>query len=136
MNVNFVPNIKSMSERLSIRGVGDSPMESDTKLSGRRQRSSSKKESSSTARKLKGNSNEEGALKVVVRVRPLSQKEINEGHTQMLDVVGENVIVVKDETIQSTDYLRVNRSKEKQFAFDLVFGESASQEDVFNSSTK
>ena len=46
------------------------------------------------------------------------------------------VVVLKDPESECDDILRRNRSREKRYAFDQVFGETSSQEMVFNSTSK
>ena len=47
------------------------------------------------------------------------------------------VVVVMDPGITAPDdYLRLNKSKEKRYAFDYVFDENCGQTEVFNHTTK
>jgi kinesin family protein 18/19 len=77
----------------------------------------------------------EDKFTVVVRVRPLSQKERFSGAVEVVQVVGESVVVVTDPPAADDDYLRVNRSREKKFAFDCAFDARASQKQVFERTT-
>eukprot|EP00002_Diphylleia_rotans_P039743 TRINITY_DN9291_c0_g1_i1.p1 TRINITY_DN9291_c0_g1~~TRINITY_DN9291_c0_g1_i1.p1 ORF type:complete len:787 (-),score=169.65 TRINITY_DN9291_c0_g1_i1:285-2645(-) len=69
-------------------------------------------------------------LLVAVRVRPLWKKESSIGCKNVVRVVEEKLVVILDPT-EGEDYLRANRSREKQFAFDQVFDDEASQQKVF-----
>eukprot|EP00605_Chrysophyceae_sp_TOSAG23-4_P002807 GSChrysophyteH1.ASY1.ANO1.3091.1 assembled CDS len=63
---------------------------------------------------------------VSVRVRPLLKH----------DVVKKSFVVILDPAQQKPDVLRVNRSREKQYAFDYVFENSSSQEATYHHTTK
>jgi kinesin family protein 18/19 len=71
---------------------------------------------------------------VAVRVRPLMKHENMKKN--IIRVINGKVVVVMDPTQDKLDVLRVNRSKEKQYAFDLVFDVNSSQEEVYYKSTK
>ena len=42
------------------------------------------------------------------------------------------VVIVSDPPVSEEDYLRVNRSREKRFAFDRVFDKDSNQQEVFD----
>jgi kinesin family protein 18/19 len=46
------------------------------------------------------------------------------------------VLVVLDPADQEEDYLRVNRSREKQYAFDTVFDTNCTTKQVFEATTQ
>jgi kinesin family protein C2/C3 len=61
-----------------------------------------------------------GNLRVYCRVRPMSKKEISNGHKEVTDFVGDDAVRIVDE-----------RDKVKMFEFDTVFQPDSSQEAVF-----
>eukprot|EP00002_Diphylleia_rotans_P022956 TRINITY_DN4509_c0_g1_i3.p1 TRINITY_DN4509_c0_g1~~TRINITY_DN4509_c0_g1_i3.p1 ORF type:complete len:751 (+),score=179.87 TRINITY_DN4509_c0_g1_i3:64-2316(+) len=75
------------------------------------------------------------SLQVKVRVRPLSRKESQANLKSIARVVEEKLVVILDPT-EGEDYLRINRSRERQFAFDQVFDENASQLRIFAQSAE
>eukprot|EP00056_Hartaetosiga_gracilis_P011244 m.169111 g.169111 ORF g.169111 m.169111 type:complete len:1174 (-) comp13474_c0_seq1:427-3948(-) len=75
-------------------------------------------------------------LSVLVRVRPLLSHEESDGHKDILENVGDNVVVLMNPHFDISDVLRKNRAKEKRFAFDRTFHKSQTQKDVYTHSTK
>ncbi len=71
---------------------------------------------------------------VSVRVRPLMKHDVVK--KSCVRVLDSNVVVILDPAQQKPDVLRVNRTKEKQYAFDYVFEPSSSQEAIYHHSTK
>jgi len=86
--------------------------------------------------------NEDGegiySIDVAVRVRPLNHMEQSEQNC--VRVVEGGMVVVLDpnkmEGGQEEDYLRQNRSREKRYAFDHAFDETASQHDIYMATTE
>ncbi len=71
------------------------------------------------------------------RIRPLTEDEILEGSTAIGHKIAEdNMIVLMDPMEDPDDILRANRSREKQFVFDMVFDAKATQQEVFEKTTK
>jgi kinesin family protein 18/19 len=72
-----------------------------------------------------------------VRCRPFSKKESESGQKSIIVSFQENLIVLLDPTSETVpeEAFRLNRSKEKQFAFDIVIDSAASQLDVFGKTT-
>ncbi|XP_025897027.1 kinesin-like protein KIF18A [Nothoprocta perdicaria] len=84
-------------------------------------------------------------VKVVVRVRPESQKERDGNFTKVVHVVDQNLLVFdpKEEEVSFFHGKRlahrdINKRKQKdlKFVFDAVFAESSSQLEVFEHTTK
>ncbi len=71
---------------------------------------------------------------VAVRCRPLNQKEKDFSSQQTLNIINKKLIILKDPN--GITNINNNRSKEISMAFDYVFDEYASQENIFNSTTK
>jgi hypothetical protein len=74
------------------------------------------------------------SIDVAVRVRPLLPSEADNGCKSILRVLEERIVVALDpaKLIENNlDYLRLNRSREKRYAFDKAFDESATQEYVY-----
>nr|XP_012614277.1 kinesin-like protein KIF19 [Microcebus murinus] len=70
-------------------------------------------------------------LMVALRIRPLSDTELEEGATVIAHKVGAQMVVLMDPGEDPEDTLRTHRSRERAFIFDTVFDEHASQEDVY-----
>ncbi|XP_032447480.1 kinesin-like protein KIF19 [Lynx canadensis] len=73
---------------------------------------------------------------VALRIRPLSDTELEEGATVIAHKVGDQVAVLMDPDEDPEDTLRAHRSREKTFIFDTVFDQHASQEDVYRATTQ
>lgn len=74
----------------------------------------------------------ENSILVAVRIRPLSENEMSKGERDTLRAVEGRVVVVLDPREDSEqDYLRAHRSKERRYAFDVAFGQSSDQHEVF-----
>ncbi|XP_012494364.1 PREDICTED: kinesin-like protein KIF19 [Propithecus coquereli] len=70
-------------------------------------------------------------LMVALRIRPLSDTELEEGATVIAHKVGAQMVVLMDPGEDPEDTLRTHRSRERAFIFDTVFDEHATQEDVY-----
>ncbi|XP_035578130.1 kinesin-like protein KIF19 [Zalophus californianus] len=75
-------------------------------------------------------------LMVALRIRPLSDTELEEGATITAHKVGDQMVVLMDPGEDPEDTLRAHRSREKTFIFDTVFDQHASQEDVYRATTQ
>ncbi|KAM9373126.1 kinesin-like protein KIF18A [Phaethornis superciliosus] len=84
-------------------------------------------------------------VKVVVRVRPESQKEKDGNFSKVVHVVDQHILVFdpKEEEVnffqgKKLTHRDINRriKKDLKFVFDAVFGESSSQLEVFEHTTK
>ena len=72
---------------------------------------------------------------VAVRVRPLMKHDVvKRSCVRTLD--GKVVVIMDPAQGDKQDILRANRSREKQYAFDFVFEPGASQENIYNNTTK
>ncbi|XP_010641085.1 kinesin-like protein KIF19 [Fukomys damarensis] len=71
-------------------------------------------------------------LMVALRIRPLSEAELEEGATIIAHKVGNQAVVLMDPVEDPEDPLRAHRSRERTFIFDRVFDQHASQEDVYS----
>jgi len=71
---------------------------------------------------------------VSVRVRPLMKHDVVK--KSCVRVLDSKVVVILDPAAQKPDVLRVNRTREKQYAFDYVFEPSSSQEATYHHTTK
>lgn len=88
---------------------------------------------------------EEGSVTVVVRVRPQTPRE-QEGHRQsVVQVIGDRMLVFDPDDsslpaisvgCQARDFASRRKGKNLVFAFDRVFGESATQAEVFDNTTQ
>ncbi|KAL8610503.1 Kinesin-like protein kif19 [Nucella lapillus] len=75
-------------------------------------------------------------LTVALRIRPLTEDEILLGAHPTAHKVEDNMVVLMDPSEDPDDILRVNRSREKQFVFDCNFDGNATQQDVYEATTK
>ncbi|XP_066545982.1 kinesin-like protein KIF19 [Amia ocellicauda] len=75
-------------------------------------------------------------LMVAIRIRPISDAEVEEGATVVAHKVDDQMVVLMDPCEDPVDILRANRSREKTFMFDFAFNYTASQEDVYVGTTR
>ncbi|XP_019368507.1 PREDICTED: kinesin-like protein KIF19 [Gavialis gangeticus] len=75
-------------------------------------------------------------VQVALRIRPISEAELEEGASIIAHRVGDQMVVLMDPSEDPDDILRANRSREKTFIFDMVFDQKATQEEVYVSTTK
>ncbi|XP_016104680.1 kinesin-like protein KIF19 [Sinocyclocheilus grahami] len=75
-------------------------------------------------------------LTVALRIRPLNDAEIEEGATTVAHKIDSQMVVLMDPCEDSDNVLRVNRSREKTYMFDVAFDYTATQEDVYVATTK
>lgn len=83
-------------------------------------------------------------VKVVVRIRPPNVKEVEGNFREVVQAVDENVLVFDPKEAPVYEYgagrrrprdIRQRRYKDLKFAFDRVFGPSATNTDVYNETT-
>ncbi|XP_045850135.1 kinesin-like protein KIF19 [Meles meles] len=75
-------------------------------------------------------------LTVALRIRPLSDTELEEGAAVIAHKVGDQTVVLMGPSEDPEDTLRTHRSREKTFTFDAVLDQHASQEDVYRATTQ
>ncbi|XP_077019840.1 kinesin-like protein KIF19 [Tamandua tetradactyla] len=75
-------------------------------------------------------------LMVALRVRPMSVAELEEGATLIAHKVDEQMVVLMDPLEDPDDILRAHRSREKSYLFDVAFDFTATQEMVYQATTK
>ncbi|XP_041579799.1 kinesin-like protein KIF19 [Vulpes lagopus] len=75
-------------------------------------------------------------LMVALRVRPISVAELEEGATLIAHKVDEQMVVLMDPMEDPDDVLRAHRSREKSYLFDVAFDFTATQEMVYQATTK
>ena len=74
------------------------------------------------------------SMMVAVRLRPLWDKEIEAGDYNIVSVLESKVVVVVDPWYDAD--LNPNRTKEKKYAFDMVFDDQVGQDQVYNETAK
>ncbi|XP_060637179.2 kinesin-like protein KIF18B [Anolis sagrei] len=88
---------------------------------------------------------EEGSVMVVVRVRPQTPREQEANRQSVVQVAGNSMLVFDPEesnlsgfpvSFQAQDSASKRKGKNLTFAFDRVFGESSTQAEVFENTTK
>uniref|UniRef100_A0A8C6UF27 Kinesin-like protein n=1 Tax=Neogobius melanostomus TaxID=47308 RepID=A0A8C6UF27_9GOBI len=75
-------------------------------------------------------------VQVALRIRPLSDAEMEESATVVAHRVDQQMVVLMDPLEDPEDVLRANRSREKTYMFDVAFDFSNSQEEVYRATTK
>ncbi|KAJ3415073.1 Protein CBR-klp-13 [Chytridiales sp. JEL 0842] len=76
-------------------------------------------------------------LKVAVRIRPMTTKEITRDNAYaVLKALDDQNILVSDPSEDYADVLRQDRPREKVFTYERVFAETAEQMEVFENTTK
>ncbi|XP_077612174.1 kinesin-like protein KIF19 [Crocuta crocuta] len=76
------------------------------------------------------------AVGVALRVRPISVAELEEGATLIAHKVDEQMVVLMDPMEDPDDILRAHRSREKSYLFDVAFDFTATQDMVYQATTK
>jgi kinesin family member 18/19 len=74
---------------------------------------------------------------VCVRCRPLNPKEVQISNIETVKILNKKIVIVLD-PIEYNGHEEIfkNRSREQQYAFDYVFEQKSSQQDVYENSTK
>ncbi|EAS04332.2 kinesin motor catalytic domain protein (macronuclear) [Tetrahymena thermophila SB210] len=77
-------------------------------------------------------------IMVVVRTRPLNQRELTKSDYETLKILDNRVVVLLDPgyEMNQDDVLRKNRNKEMQFAFDFAFDKETDQVEVYKNSAQ
>uniref|UniRef100_A0A8C6DSQ0 Kinesin-like protein n=1 Tax=Moschus moschiferus TaxID=68415 RepID=A0A8C6DSQ0_MOSMO len=75
-------------------------------------------------------------LMVALRVRPISVAELEEGATLIAHKVDDQMVVLMDPMEDPDDILRAHRSREKSYLFDVAFDFTATQEMVYQATTR
>lgn len=76
---------------------------------------------------------------VAVRVRPILRQDKLKPYRPIVKVLNNNIVIVLDPSKldeANKDILRVNRSREKRYAFDFVFDPECPQPHVYENTTK
>lgn len=74
-------------------------------------------------------------IMVAVRIRPMNERELASQSNPVISAIDSNLIVLFDPSLEkNTGEVPRNRSKEKNYAFDVVFREEATQNEVFEKS--
>ncbi|XP_073409834.1 kinesin-like protein KIF19 [Dendrobates tinctorius] len=74
-------------------------------------------------------------ITVAVRIRPLNQTEVEEGMQSITYKLGEQMLLLKDPNEDADDY-RASRARQRTFIFDEVLDQCASQDQMYESTTK
>jgi kinesin family protein 18/19 len=83
----------------------------------------------------KGTSN----ILVAVRARPLSRKERETDPFEVLEILDGKVVILLDPSTDAPkpeEAFRINRTKEKQYAFDFAFAQDSTQQEVYQKTTR
>lgn len=74
---------------------------------------------------------------VAVRCRPLHTQEAVAGGKAIIKVMDRKTVVLEDPQITAADdYLRINKSKERRYAFDQAFDETVATRQVYENTTR
>jgi len=97
---------------------------------GKSGKSNNKVKRKGNARPAKEAEDSASNILVTVRVRPFPAKY--KGAPPVVRVIEGKVVVVLDPAEDEEDYLRINRTREKQYAFDTVFDTGSTTQEVFD----
>ncbi|KAM9305492.1 uncharacterized protein PAF06_014052 [Gastrophryne carolinensis] len=75
-------------------------------------------------------------ITAALRIRPFSQLEMERGVQCITHKLGEQILLLKDPSGESKDFLQAKRSRDRTFVFDAVFDQEATQEQVYRSTVK
>lgn len=77
------------------------------------------------------------SILVCIRCRSLNTKEIQVSNIETIKILNKKIVIVLD-PIEYNGHEEIfkNRSREQQYAFDYVFEQKASQQEVYDNSTK
>lgn len=102
--------------------------------------------STSTSASVKNDAASQANVKVIVRVRPENEREIQGGHRIVVKVIDEKMLIFDPKAEENPFYyqgvaqkgrdLLKKQNKEMEFVFDRVFAADSSNLDVFEGSTK
>ncbi|KMS97420.1 hypothetical protein BVRB_5g127020 isoform A [Beta vulgaris subsp. vulgaris] len=89
---------------------------------------------STTSRNNNNNNNNNSRVLVFVRLRPMMNREKEAGCRTCIRILNRRDVYLTD-FASDNDYLRLNRFRGRHFTFDASFPESASQLDVYSTTT-
>ena len=72
---------------------------------------------------------------VVIRCRPLNEKERKSGSEDMVKIMDEKMIVVKDPGHFADNIMRQKRVRERSYAFDAAFDTSSETKSIYDATT-
>jgi hypothetical protein len=78
----------------------------------------------------------ESNILVAVRLRPMLKKEEDAEYKDIVRTMDSKMVVLLDPGVDSDDILRMNRSREKRYAFDYVFDATSTQQEVYKSTVR
>lgn len=121
----------------SVISPQTSPNKSIKSVKSMNSTTKSKEKTTSPKSDLVINDTSLSAIKVVVRIRPLLQKEIENGVKSCCDCRHNSVITItKLPAIDTTSFMKSNLISSNEYQYDNVFDHTASQIDVFNNSVR
>ena len=80
------------------------------------------------------NSDKKSSITVAIRVRPLNQTELEITSVEGIKIINSNSLIVSSDPNSANK--KTNLIKEHTFFFDYVFGQSASQEEIYQKTTQ
>jgi hypothetical protein len=78
---------------------------------------------------------EDDGILVAVRIRPLSKQELSNGVQNCCQVVGKQTVAIR-KSGDANGYLKSQMASTNEYAFDAVFGENSTQEEVYMHTAK
>lgn len=68
---------------------------------------------------------------MAVRIRPLSEKEKNNGGEECIECVGQNAVEIRKKALPKA-VLRSQQEQTNDYCFDHVFGPESTQQEVYD----
>ncbi|EQC32541.1 hypothetical protein SDRG_09864 [Saprolegnia diclina VS20] len=72
---------------------------------------------------------------VAVRLRPISEKELQEGQRSCCSVANDQTVVIEKEAAR-VGYLKSQKGSSNEYAYDIAFSEEATQDEVYERTVK
>ncbi|KDO32722.1 hypothetical protein SPRG_02420 [Saprolegnia parasitica CBS 223.65] len=72
---------------------------------------------------------------VAVRLRPISEKELQEGQRSCCHVANDQTVVIEKEAAR-VGYLKSQKGSSNEYAYDIAFSEEATQDEVYERTVK
>jgi hypothetical protein len=71
---------------------------------------------------------------VAVRVRPLSSREVENGHKKCVSVINNSIVAIRKEG--NGGFLKSEQDQLNDYCFDVAFDDNSTQSEVYEKTTK